>query len=266
MRDGPAGEPGEPHHRAESLPSRERPSLRPFLLPAACRDSSGTPGRCAASTCWRGCRSRASWNTRARHTPGLRRRSATVVGPFLAGFPSSHRHPRNMSRWLRSIRTFEPVPSKVSPEGNADVEKGLTEPVGSSEDRRWVGSPLQADGVRDASHQVLGCLGLALGPDDLLQLATELRAVEAGGALGEVSGQERRTLGTSSQLISDAMLTRPSCWSSPVARSRGDPHQSRTRPRSLTTSHNRFSRAFLPRCSRDMTVPMGTPVISAISL
>ena len=37
-------------------------------------------------------------------------------------------------------------------------------------------------------------------------------------------------------------------------------------PRSRTVSHNAFSSAFLPRCSRDITVPIGTSMISAISL
>ena len=40
----------------------------------------------------------------------------------------------------------------------------------------------------------------------------------------------------------------------------------RTRPRAFIVSHNRFSSAFLPRCSLDITVPIGTPRISAISL
>ena len=42
--------------------------------------------------------------------------------------------------------------------------------------------------------------------------------------------------------------------------------QSATSPRSRTVSHNARCRAFLPRCSLDMTVPIGMSKISAISL
>src|SRR5207247_284390 len=52
------------------------------------------------------------------------------------------------------------------------------------------------------------------------------------------------------------------------ARSASGPggNQSDTRPLSRTLSHNAFSSALLPRCSRDITVPIGIPRISAISL
>ncbi len=47
---------------------------------------------------------------------------------------------------------------------------------------------------------------------------------------------------------------------------RSQASSSSTNPRSFAVSHNAFCSAFLPRCSRDITVPMGVSMISAISL
>lgn len=66
---------------------------------------------------------------------------------------------------------------------------------------------------------------------------------------------------------------RPLGSAPPAARRRDRPRcprgplrtQSLTRPRLRIASHNRFSNALLPRCSRDITVPIGTSRMSAIS-
>src|ERR687891_463377 len=100
-----------------------------------------------------------------------------------------------------------------------------------------------------------GGLEPAFPPDDLADPEAELAAVEAAGATEEVPldlDLRRRP-----QLAVEVRLEFPQ---RPLA-----VHHV-TRPRSPTPPQNRRSRALLPRCSRDITVPIGTSRISAISL
>ena len=84
--------------------------------------------------------------------------------------------------------------------------------------------------------------------------ATELRALHAGVAVGQVD----------LDLLLDQRRaprrgTTRSHGASPCSWAHSQASSSSTSPRSFAVSHNAFWSAFLPRCRRDITVPMGCP-------
>src|SRR5919108_3289802 len=116
---------------------------------------------------------------------------------------------------------------------------------------------LDRDHAPDPDRHRLRQVGVdpALPPDDLPNPNPELTAVEAAGAPEQVAlhlGPGR--LGQLAVQIGLQLQERPLAV-----------HHV-TKPRSRLTSHNRRSRALLPRWRRDITVPIGTSRISAISL
>src|SRR5918996_1554220 len=163
-----------------------------------------------------------------------------VDGPRRAGHP-----PRSGSLHRRS----GPVcPSPSTGVFDADGRSGLPRRAAFRLDRDESPDP-NGDLVRESG------LEAAFPPNDLADPEAELAAIEAAGATEQVPldlHPLRRP-----HLAVEVRLELPQ---RPLA-----VHHV-TRPRSRITSHNRRSRALLPRCSRDITVPIGTSRISAISL
>ena len=112
-----------------------------------------------------------------------------------------------------------------------------------------------------------GIVVLALGGDDQLQLGMEVERLEALGAVLEVTADVGHGLVAQLPVEEGLQLAQrlvaishPSFHPAPCVA--GCPAS----PRDSAYSNNDFCIAFLPRCSRDMTVPIGMSRISAISL
>jgi len=110
--------------------------------------------------------------------------------------------------------------------------------------------PAQVEVAGDLDATLLGQFAVEVGVEPLDRL---LAADEAGQGFGRAR---------SSHLIRYAV----SFKSHPQSPHYLDSSDAPTRPRALPTSTNAFCRAFLPRWILLMTVPIGTSVISAISL
>src|SRR5918996_2619931 len=210
-----------------------RAARRP--APAAGPGSSGKRSRYAASSAIGRCTWKAWCRSRGPRTPAPRRRRPSTGGASApVWFPSSAIGP-----------CARPPSTGVF---DADSRSGLPARAALGLDRD--------DSPDPNGHLVReGGLEPAFPPDDLSDPEAELAAVEAAGATEEVPLD--LDLGRRPQLAVEVRLEFPQ---RPLA-----VHHV-TRPRSRITSHNRRSRALLPRCSRDITVPIGTSRISAISL
>ena len=107
----------------------------------------------------------------------------------------------------------------------------------------------------------------ALAGDDRLQLGVEVERLEAVGAALQVGADDRQLLGRSSRRRGTPRAHAGSRCSHVshglVPRRAGRRPAS---PRAWAYSNNDFCIAFLPRWSRDITVPIGMSSISAISL
>ena len=145
--------------------------------------------------------------------------------------------------------------------------RGAPTPRGSCRAPAWSLSTAPTGG--SSSRDLMRCssaegtvVARALRADHDLHVSSELRALHAGVAVGQVHLDLllHRDVELTVEERLDLHGASPCTWA------RSQASSSSTSPRSFAVSHNAFWSAFLPRCNRDITVPIGVSMISAISL
>ena len=212
--------------------------LRSDRETGACRGSSGRRCRCAASSGGCGCRSTVRCRSRARRRRGRAPRRGWAVGSLPGRVPF----------------IVEDLLRPPFDTGGAEVR--IRRDARSLRPRWWRaaeaprGSPRRAGG--GTRHLVAAA---ALGDEDL-QVTLEVRTLHARRARVGGGGLDLDGLGSGHLAVEEALDVPQSLFTL------------RFHARSLAPGcvPQRFSRAFLPRWSRDITVPIGMSMISAISL